>query len=239
MANNKPVVITHFGRPHSGKTYLMERFANSSGRETIFVYNAGRKEDWQGYEVIKLRAERKTETLFFTYKNKEYEFAKSFMKLFKGKRVRARRGRDRMIKNLLFLEMTEEGYEGTFFIIDDAVGIIGSKLTFEMSSLFFGSKHVDIWLGVVFHDPNQFPVGAWSSLTSARFFVNNVEPPVDKAKKIPHFPKVMSAFRTLKNAPLYSYCTIDMNTGEAKYIKYKDPAKAKPRKKTKSKTKKK
>ena len=225
MANDKPVVITHFGRPHSGKTYAMERFANSSGRETIFVYNAGRKEDWQGYEVIELWADKKTETLFFKYKDKDYEFIKSFMKLFKGKRVRARRGRQRMIKNLLFLEMTQEGYEGLFFIVDDAVGIIGSKLTFEMSSLFFGSKHVNIWLGVIFHDPNQFPKGAWAALTFAKFFVNNVEPPKEKAKVIPHFTKVMSIFNTLQEAPKYSYCSLDMNTGEATYIPYKPPKK--------------
>lgn len=223
MADNAPVVLVHFGRPHSGKTYLMEQFANNSGRETIFVYNAGRKEDWKGYEVIKLFSDKKTETLYFTYKNKDYQFSKHFMRLFKGKKVRTRRGRDPRVKKLLFLEMTEEGYEGTFFIVDDAVGIIGSKLTFEMNALFFASKHVDVWVGVVFHDPNQFPVRAWGALTLARFFVNNVEPPAEKAKKIPHFPKIYAAFETLRYAPLYSYCTLDMNTGEAHYIPFKQP----------------
>lgn len=225
MANNdKPVVITHFGRTHSGKTYEMERFANSCygrARKTIFVYNAGRLKDWKGYEVITLRADERNKILYFTYKGNEYEFTKSFMKLFKGKRVRARRGRQRMIKNLLFLEMTEEGYEGTFFIVDDAVGIIGTKLTFEMNSLFWGSKHVDVWLGVVYHDPNQFPKGAWGALTGAKFFINNVEPPLEKSKIIPHFTKVVSIFNTLQSAPQYSFCWIDMNTGDTKYKPFK------------------
>lgn len=223
--DNKPVVITHFGRPHSGKTFAMELFANSAKRETIFVYNAGRKEDWKGYIPIKLDLDEKGKNLMFEHKGKIYDFQKSFMKLFKGKKVRARRGRHRKIRNLLFLEMTEEGYEGTFFIIDDAVGIIGTRLTFEMNSLFFGSKHVDIWLGVVFHMPSQFPVGAWGALTFARFFINNVPPSFSSPEKIPHSKLMVSAYHKLQTAPKYSYCTLDMNSGKMSYIRYKKPVK--------------
>ncbi|WMX12411.1 hypothetical protein [Aureispira sp. CCB-E] len=236
--DNKPVVITHFGRPHSGKTFAMEKFANSAKRETIFVYNAGRKEDWQGYVSIKLDIDEKGKTLLFEYKGKLHDFKSSFMRLFRGKKVRARRGRHRKIRDLLFLEMTEEGYEGTFFIIDDAVGIIGSRLTFEMNSLFFGSKHVDIWLGVVFHMPSQFPVGAWGALTFARFFVNNVAPCFSSADKIPHSKKMIAAYEKLQVAPQYSYCTLEMNTGKMTYTPYKKPRK-KRTSTTNSKTKKK
>lgn len=219
--DNKPVVITHFGRPHSGKTYAMEQFANNANRETVFVYNAGRKEDWQGYISIKLDVDEKGKKLLFEYRGKQHDFRSSFMKLFKGKKVRARRGRHRKIRDLLFLEMTEEGYEGTFFIIDDAVGIIGSRLTFEMNSLFFGSKHVDIWLGVIFHMPSQFPVGAWGALTFARFFVNNVAPSFSSPDKIPHSKKMVAAYHKLQSAPKYSSCTLEMNTGKMIYNPYR------------------
>ncbi|WP_052595744.1 hypothetical protein [Aureispira sp. CCB-QB1] len=234
--DNKPVVITHFGRPHSGKTYAMEQFAKNAKRETIFVYNAGRKQDWEGYLVIKLDIDEKGKKLMFEYKGKMYDFQSSFMRLFRGKKVRARRGRHRKIRDLLFLEMTEEGYEGTFFIIDDAVGIIGSRLTFEMNSLFFGSKHVDIWLGVIFHMPSQFPLRAWGALTFARFFINNVVPSFS-SPKIPHRQKMVAAYNKLQNAPKYSYCTLDMNSGKMTYVPYKKPKK-KPIKKQTSKPKK-
>lgn len=228
--DNEPVVITHFGRPHSGKTFAMEKFANNANRETIFVYNAGRKLDWEGYIPIKLDVCEKGKTLMFEYRGKMHDFKTSFMRFFRGKKVRARRGRHRKIRDLLFLEMTEEGYEGTFFIIDDAVGIIGSRLTFEMNSLFFGSKHVDIWLGVVFHMPSQFPVGAWGALTFARFFVNNVAPSFTNPAKIPHYKKMIGAYNKLQRAPKYSYCTLDMNAGKLTYTPYRKPNINKPSK---------
>lgn len=225
MANDAPVVLAHFGRPHSGKTYEMEKRANEAyrnkTRETIFVFNSGRDTDWKGYAEIELYSEKKTETLFFSYRSKEYKFEDSFMKLFQGKKVKARRVKKALTKSLLFTEMSEKGYQGLFFIVDDAVAVIGSRLTFAQDACFYCAKHVDVWLGVVFHDPNQFPVRAWGALTFAKFFVNNVEPPTEKAKKIPHFRKVMSAFKTLRKAPKYSFCSIDMNSGEASYTPFK------------------
>lgn len=226
MANDAPVVLAHFGRPHSGKTYEMEKRANEAhknkARETIFVFNSGRDTDWQGYTEIVLHSDKKTETLFFTYRNQEYNFRESFMKLFRGKKVKARRVRKPLTKSLLFIEMSEKGYEGTFFIVDDAVAVIGARLTFAQDACFYCAKHVDVWLGVVFHDPNQFPVRAWGALTFAKFFVNNVEPPAKKAKLIPHFRKVLSAFKTLQKAPKYSFVSIDMNSGQASYTPFKN-----------------
>lgn len=225
MANNPPVVLTHFGRPDSGKSFEMEKQANKAyrngARETIFVFNSGRDTDWQGYEEISLSSIKKTETLQFTYKNDVYNFTDSFMKLFRGKRVKARRTRDAITKHLLFIEMSERGYEGTFFIVDDAIAIIGSRLTYGQNACFFGAKHGDVWLGVVFHEPNQFPIGAWGALTHAKFFISNIRPNKNKEDRIPHFQKILSSYNILRNAPAYSFCSIEMNTGHTTYTPYK------------------
>lgn len=241
MANKKPVVLCHFGRPDSGKSYEMEVQAtkayDNKMRETIFVFNSGRDTDWQGYIEIELSSIKKTEELQFTYKKNVYNFSESFMKLFKGKKVKARRTKKALTKSLLFIEMSERGYAGTFFIVDDAIAIIGSKLTFGQNACFFGAKHGDVWLGIVFHEPNQFPIGAWGALTMAKFFISNVKPDTKKASRIPHFNKMMSFYNILRAAPQYSFCGLDMNTGDAIYTPYKKVSKRKPKSKSKPKTK--
>lgn len=215
-----PVVVVHFGRQHEGKTYIMEQFANIAPRKTVFVYNAGKKSDWKGYEVITLHT-KKDKSLWFEYKGKEYAFKQHFMRLFNGKKVRTRRGRDVNVRKALFWEMTQDGYEGLFLILDDAMSLIGQKLTFEMNALFFGSKHVDVWLGVVFHSIRKFPLEAWETLTFARFFKSNVSPPKNKEEDIPHFRKILAIHAALQKAPRRSYCSLDFITGEVEAIPYK------------------
>lgn len=238
--NKKPVVLTHFGRPDSGKSFEMEKQANraykNKVRETIFVFNSGRDTDWQGYAEIELSSIKKTETLLFTYKGNVYNFKDSFMKLFRGKKVKARRTRRALTKSLLFLEMSERGYEGTFFIVDDAIAIIGSRLTFGQNACFFGAKHCDVWLGIVFHEPNQFPIGAWGALTMGKFFISNVKPARSKEERIPHFQKILSFYNILRTAPEYSFCTLKFNTGLGTFTPFQE-SKNQPKLKTKKKKK--
>lgn len=228
MGNNEPFFIAYFGRQHSGKTYDLQRFVDVCGKQTIFVYNSGRDEDWQGYEEIDLFSDPKTKVLYFTHKGEEYEFGKMFMRKFKGKRVKAMEADEILTENLLFRQLKIKGrYLGLFFIIDDCTGIFESRLTKPQRSCLYRAKHVGVWFALIYHDVNMFPNGAWGALTMCKFFKNNVEPPRAKNEKIPHFKQLLLAYNKLKNAPDYSYCTLKMNTGELIYTPYKQPSKLK------------
>jgi hypothetical protein len=222
----EPFFLVYFGRQHSGKTYNLQQFVKNCGRSTIFVYNSGRDEDWQGYEEIELSSDKKTETLYFSYKGKDYEFATHYMKKFKGKKVKAMEADEVLTETLLYKQIKIKGrYSGLFFIIDDATNILTSRLTKAQKSCFYRAKHVNVWFCLIFHDPNMFPNGAWNALTQAKFFTNNVAPPKQKSEKIPHFQKIQWAYKKLQTAPNYSFCTLEMNTGKLTYTPYKKPSK--------------
>lgn len=221
MSNKHPFFLAYFGRTHSGKTYDLQQFTKVCGRETIFVYNSGRDEDWIGYELIELWADKKSDTLYFTYKGKDYVFKSSFMNKFRGKKVKAMEADEYLTETLLYKQLSKKGYEGLFFIIDDATNIIPSKLTKPQKACFYRAKHVDIWFALIFHDPNMFPNSGWAALTIVKFFKNNVAPPKQKSEKIPHFKQFTRAYRALQVAPDYSYCTLMMNTGDLKYTPFK------------------
>lgn len=216
-----PFFLTYFGKPHSGKTYDLIQFVKICGRDTIFVYNSGHEQDWVGFEEIELWSDRKENQLYFTYKGKDYVFQKKFMKVFRGKKVKAMMADERLTEKLLYKSLSRKGYEGLFFIIDDATNIFTSQLTQAQKALFYRAKHVDIWCALVFHDPAMFPNSAWGALTMAKFFKNNVKPPVEKQNKIPHFREVMRAYRQLQDAPDYSFCTLNMDTGYLSYTPFK------------------
>ena len=240
MDNKKPFFLAYFGRQHSGKSYDLQRFVKACGRHTIFVYNSGWDADWQGYEEIELWSDRKSETLYFTYKEKDYVFQDSFMKKFKGKRVKAMEADEYLTETLLFKQLKVKGrYDGIFFIIDDATNILDTKLTKAQKSCFYRAKHVNVWFCLIFHDPNMFPNGAWGALTLAKFFKNNVAPPKQKSDKIPHFRQLQLAHYKLQRAPDYSFCTLNMNTGQLTYTPYRKPktnAKSTPKSRKVSKT---
>lgn len=225
--SNEPFFIAYFGKPHSGKTYDLEQFVKKCGRETIFVYNSGWDKDWVGFELIELWSDKKEEQLYFTYKNKDYLFERHFMKKFKGKKVKAMMAKKKLTERLLYEALSNKGYEGLFFIIDDATNILTSRLTQSQKACFFRAKHVGIWFALIFHDPNMFPNGAWGALTIAKFFKNNVSPPTQKSQIIPHFMQVMRAYRQLKSAPKHSYCTLIMDTGQLSYTPFKNNSKTK------------
>ena len=220
--DNKPFFLAYFGRQHSGKTYDLQKFVKECNRKTIFVYNSGRAEDWQGFEEIELSSCKKEGILYFTYKGKEYEFAKYYMKMFKGKQVKAMEADEVLTETLLYKQLKiRDKYSGLFFIIDDATNILTSRLTKPQRACFFRAKHINVWICLIFHDPNMFPNSAWGALTMAKFFKNNVAPPKQKSEKIPHFRELQRAYYKLKNAPDYSYCTLMMNTGKLTYKEYK------------------
>ncbi|MBL4861455.1 MAG: hypothetical protein JKY09_00345 [Crocinitomicaceae bacterium] len=231
--DNKPFFLAYFGRQHSGKTYDLQQFVAKCNRKTIFVYNSGRDEDWQGYEEIELWSSKKEEILYFTYKGKDYVFATHYMKKFRGKKVKAMEADEVLTETLLYKQLKVKGrYSGLFFIIDDATNILTSRLTKAQKSCFYRAKHVNVWFCLIFHDPNMFPNGAWNALTMAKFFKNNVAPPKQKSDKIPHFLKLKQAYYKLQKAPDYSYCTLVMNTGKLSYTPYKKPVKKRIKKQT-------
>lgn len=212
--SNHPFFLAYFGKPHSGKTFDLQQFVNRCKRETIFVYNSGHDKDWRGFLEIELWSDAKEKKLYFRYKDRDYLFEKHFMKKFKGKRVKAMMADEKLTEQLLYKALSKRGYQGLFFIIDDATNVFSSRLTQAQKACFYRAKHVGIWFALVFHDPNMFPNGAWGALTLARFFKNNVAPPAKKSDVIPHFRQVMRSFRILQDAPLYSHCTLVMDTGE-------------------------
>ena len=216
-----PFFLAYFGKPHSGKTYDLQQFALRCNRPTIFVYNSGWDKDWVGYELIELWSDKKEQELYFSYKGKDYVFEKHFMKKFRGKKVKAMMADEKLTEMLLYKRLSRKGYEGLFFIIDDATNILTSTLTQAQKACFYRAKHVGIWFALVFHDPNMFPNGAWGALTKAKFFKNNVAPPTQKSKIIPHFRELMKAYKVLKDAPKYSYCTLIMDTGDLSYTPFK------------------
>lgn len=216
---NHPFFLAYFGKPHSGKTYDLIQFVKRCGRETVFVYNSGHDKDWIGFIEIELWSDSKSKELYFTYKNRDYVFHKHFMKKFKGKRVKAMMADEKLTEQLLYKRLSRKGYRGLFFIIDDATNVFSSQLTQPQKACFYRAKHVGIWFALVFHDPNMFPNGAWGALTLARFFKNNVSPPIGKKNIIPHYAEVMKSFEYLRDAPLYSHCTIVMDNGNLKFKK--------------------
>lgn len=226
MTSN-PFFLAYFGKPHSGKTHDLMQFVKTCGRHTIFVYNSGHDKDWKGFIEIELISDPKTKELFFVYKGKKYLFEKWFMKKFKGKKVKAMMADEKLTEQLLYKRLSRKGYDGLFFIIDDATNVFSSQLTQAQKACFYRAKHVGIWFALVFHDPNMFPNGAWGALTLARFFKNNVAPPTKKKDIIPHFDEVMESFKFLRDAPLYSHATIVMDTGALKKKKAKRALKPK------------
>lgn len=220
MSNDSPFFLAYFGAPHSGKSYDLQQFVQKCGKTSVFVYNRGWEKDWTDFIEIELWADTKEKTLHFKYNGKDYDFATYYMKLFRGKKVKAPMVRTALAARLLYEQMSSRGYEGLFFIIDDATAIIDAKLTMAQKACFFGAKHVGIWFALVFHDPNKFPVGGWEALTLARFFKNNVPPPKNKEDKIPHFKEMKESFKLLQHAPRFSSCTLDMSTGTLTFIPY-------------------
>ena len=215
-----PFFLVYFGRPHSGKTYDLHQFVKRCRKEIVFVYNSGRDSDWPNYEEIELFVEDKA--LKFDYKGKKYDFRNDFMRLFKGKKVKAMEAEDEEAENLLYKNIKVKGaFKGLFFIIDDATGLWDNKLTKLQKSCFQRAKHAGVWFAVIFHDPAGFPNNAWNAVTLSRFFKNNVEPPYEKKRKIPHFDKVIQAFELLQDAPDYSHCTIEMDSGKLTYKPFK------------------
>ncbi|BDS10585.1 hypothetical protein [Aureispira anguillae] len=229
--SNHPFFLAYFGKPHSGKTYDLQQFVKRCGRETIFVYNSGHEKDWRGFIEIELHSDSKSKKLYFSYKGRDYLFEKHFMKKFKGKKVKAMMADEKLTEQLLYKALSKKGYKGLFFIIDDATNVFSAQLTQAQKACFYRAKHVGIWFALVFHDPNMFPNGAWGALTLARFFKNNVAPPSKKQRIIPHFPEVMQAFKILRTAPVYSHCTLIMDSGQLVVKRAKprlNPKKVKP-----------
>lgn len=221
-----PFFLAYFGKPHSGKTYDLIQFVKRCNRETVFVYNSGHDKDWIGFIEIELWSDSKSKELYFSYKGRDYIFHKHFMSKFRGKRVKAMMADEKLTEQLLYKRLSRKGYKGLFFIIDDATNVFSSQLTQAQKACFYRAKHVGIWFALVFHDPNMFPNGAWGALTLARFFKNNVAPPMKKKDIIPHFDEVMDSFKFLRDAPQYSHATIVMDTG----IMVKHKSKVKPKK---------
>lgn len=210
-----PFFLVYFGKPHSGKTYDLHQFTKRCGRETIFVYNSGADDDWPGYEEIKLWSDSKKQILNFTYKGKDYVFSESFMQFFKGKRVKAEEAEEYLTEDLLYKQIKiKDAYRGLFFIIDDASSILTDRFTKAQKACFYRSGHVGVWFAIIFHDPASFPNSAWGAVTLSRFFMNNVEPPYEKKRKIPNFQKVVEIFDILQDAPEYTHCTLQMDSGK-------------------------
>lgn len=217
---HQPFFLAYFGKPHSGKTYDLQQFVARCNRPTIFVYNSGWDKDWMGFILIELWSDPKDKLLFFSYKGKDYLFHKHFMKKFRGKKVKAMMADEKLTERLLYKQLSRPGYEGLFFIIDDATNILDSRLTQAQKACFYRAKHVGIWFALVFHDPNMFPNGAWGALTMVKFFKNNVAPPLHKNKIIPHFNEMYRAYKVLQDAPKYSYCTLLMDSGSLSFTPF-------------------
>lgn len=237
MANHDaPFLLAYFGDPHSGKTTDLERFIERCHRDTIFVYNRGYRKDWVGYEEIKIWGEKKTKTLYFTHRGKDYEFEKYFYKKFKGKRVKAGACRLQFEEDMLFLSLGELPEQGSreeqaknrmLFVLEDSVSILSANLKRVHKNLFYRLKHAGVWTAIVGHLPNLYPVNAFMPITHVRFFKMSVPPPTSKHEKIPHFDKYVAAYKTLVKAPKYTCCLLETETGKLTKIPNKKTKKNK------------
>ena len=233
--------MAYFGKPDSGKSYDLRQYVKTCGMETIFVYNAGWDRDWVNFEEIELWSDKNE--LYFNYKGKDYLFGKYFMKKFKGKRVKAMMADETRTQQLLYKALVKRHgenrrpYAGLFFIIDDATNIINVKMTQAEKACFYRAKHVGIWFATIFHNIEDFPNRGWNALTRIRIFKNLVPPPIQKRRIIPHFRKIFWSYNFLLQAPRFSYCTIDMDTGKHKKKTYSGAKKTASKKTTKTKKK--
>lgn len=223
MSKNKaaPLVLTHFGEPHSGKTFEMERFIEKINPETVFVYKRGWENDWKEYEEIRLFAEKNR--LYFEYKKKDYDFANCFMKLFKGKRVKSPRCMDLQMKGekLLFYLLCQGGYEGLFLHLEDAKAYIHSNMSPIVTAFFYETKNIGIRVGMIHHNPNEFPKKLWGALTHAKVFQNGATVDTTKMGGFQHANTVKGVSEKVNQLPKYSYGLIDFRKGIVNYKKGK------------------
>ncbi len=230
-SNDSPFFLLYFGVTHSGKSTDLEKFMKRCGKPSVFVYNRGYDKDWAGFEEIELIADKKSKTLYFLYKGKEYDFNKHFFKKFHRKKVKCIEAEDELAEELLFNSLARKDPNNDkykkqlFFIIEDATTIFNSSLKRLHRRLFYRLKHAGVWTCLVCHDPAIFPIRAYGPVTMVRFFKMSIEPDIKKAKVIPHFRQFLAAYKFLSKAPRFSSCTLDMTTGKLTKKTFKKPIK--------------
>lgn len=214
----KPFVFAIFGKPHSGKTYHAERLAENY-KGTVFVYNYGRAEDWHGYEVIKWIDNPKTKisdgkAVLFEYKGQVFDFKNNFMKLFRGKRVKALSANDKKEQNKIFKTLaTAPELQHILFIIDDATTVLDSRLSAAEANLLAKSKHNKVDVMTIAHSLDVYPPRAYAFVNFVRLFETSSAPSQQKINLLPFKEVVLSAYEDLLKQPLYSYYTADIESG--------------------------
>lgn len=219
MAN--PFVLATFGQMHAGKTYNLEELISKTNRTKI-VYNFGREEDWQGYQPIELQEEKGK--LYFIHEKKRFLFERSFMKKFRGKKVKIATVFHSKTLALFYTEIARmnSSINYVFFIIDDATAVFDTNLTKLEKSFISRCKHSDVRVALASHDLHYFPRQAWGLLTHVRLFRTINPPPIAKRDVIPCFDALMDAWEKLQEAPQYSYYTLDVYNKELTYTEFKN-----------------
>lgn len=224
--DGKPFCMASFGMQDAGKTYDLERWANSYRGLTKIAYNYGRATDWKGYEDIELLMSEGI--LHFNWKGKNYPFERDFMHKFRQRAVKIKQAFDREVETLFFrILSSNDSFDRFVLTLDDATGIFGNTLTRAERIMLSRTKHKGCKLAFSSHDFFYFPKQAWGLLTHIRVFKTLNAPPKARKEDISTFDILTTAYELLQTAPTYSYCTIQTGTGELFYQEFQ-PKKTKP-----------
>lgn len=222
-----PVVIAVFGRPHSGKTWNIERRLAKSYKGTVIVYNYGRDEDWSGYIRLEIVDNPKTKTsdgkacLIQTEDGKIYNFADIHKLYPKGSRIKIGMADDSKEQDKFFKAVVKA--KDMMLIVDDSTAVLGTTLTNGLKRLIARAKHNRVDVVLIAHAIDVFPVRAYSFVTNIRLFVTDVAPSKSKLLLLPFREEIIAAFHELKTLPKYSY--IDFYLQEARTITHIPPKK--------------
>lgn len=209
----KPFVMGVFGRPHSGKTFAIEKVAKTTPA-TVLVYNYGRKEDWRLYYQIELKT-NDSERLQFEYKGRTYDFEEDFKRLFKARKVKMLMCEDSKTQDAFFLLLARSPQlANILLVVDDATVVLGSTLTKGLKALLGKSKHNKVDVILIAHSMDVFPRSAYAFLTHIRLFDTNNPPSQQKLALVPMRDAVMQAYSKLKQAPPYTSYIFDLYTNK-------------------------
>lgn len=217
MSSGKPLVGVFTGQTHSGKSTEAGRFIERTNPETVLVYNRGWEEDWKGYEEIELSQVKKV--LYYKYKGKLKEFRKHFMRDFRGKRVKCARPIDwgMVAERLLFLTLSQRGFEGLHLHLEDAKGYIYPNMSPTYLAFFNATKNFRIRVTIVHQIPNQIPSNLWGALTCAFIFRNDEEFDPERIKLFKHAKTIKEIQETVNKMAPYSFGLIDFRAGRVSY----------------------
>jgi hypothetical protein len=217
----EPFIFATFGEMDAGKTFNLERMIDNNKRTKI-VYNYGHEKDWVGYEPIELIEEKGK--LYFKHNTKKFLFETSFMKKFKGEKVKIETAFNPKALNLFYIQVAKMGspLKYGYLVIEDATGVYGNSLTKIERTFMSRSKHSDMKLVLASHDPHYFPRQLWGLVTHVRLFRTTNPPPVEKRGIIPCYDALLEAWQVLQDAPKYSYYTLDVKKKILTYTPYKE-----------------